>query len=136
MVYTFVPRVIQTYNCDGYKIYKILTQNPTYITNISIDSTSVVNADYMYNSNSIIMSNYSKSKARVTNLSNQDLADNVIKDIKAKYSKYNNCKAFDVDLIVNTSETTYTEFCYLLNRTNKGSYPECSKEIKAKFEMN
>ena len=122
MVYTFIPRVIQTYNCDGYKIYKILTQNPTYMTYLNIDSPNIGGANGMYDVNTVMLGNYPN-----------ELPENTVKDTKTLYGKYTNCKSLDFDLVTGVNQTTYTEFCYLLNRTNRIDYPDCSKAIKAKF---
>ncbi len=124
MIYSFIPRVIQTYDCDGYKIYKILTQNPTYTVSVNIDNKTTVRSLILHNNKQLLLGHYDNS-----------LSQSIIEEIKLNFKKYSSCKSLDIDIITGINEITNSEFCYLLNRTGEKDYPECSPEVKAKFEL-
>ena len=124
IIYSFIPRVVQTYDCDGYKIYKILTQNPTYTISLNIDSKKTPNASILYNNKYILFGNYDNF-----------LSQSIIEDIKLDFKKYSSCKSLNIDTITEINKITNSEYCYLLNRTGETDYPDCSAEIKAKFEL-
>ena len=124
VIYSFIPRVIQTYNCGGYKIYKILTQNPTYTININIDNKTTGNARFLYDNKQILFGNYDTEYSQLD-----------VKKIRLDFKKYSSCKSLNIDIITGINEVTNSKFCYLLNRTGEKDYPDCSPEIKAKFEL-
>ena len=117
----FIARPETTYNCNGYKIYKMITPLPSAVVLYSIDKQS--NTDgYSVLNNSLIF--YTPDKGPLQIKFNQDI------------KKIIDCKDFNFNAIHSMSRAGGVDNCYLLNRTNRSDYPDCSKAIKAKFEMN
>ena len=133
IIYMFTPRAEITYNCDGYKIYKMLTPWPSYTTIVSIGKQSVSEGYFFIG----------KSQRKLLSFGNypEDLDINYINKIKSDYNKFASCKEFDMNILGLSKideigkPINYQDLCYLLNRTSEKDYPNCSPEIKAKFEL-
>ena len=114
----FVARPEITYNCNGYKIYKMVTPLPSAVVLYSIDKQS--NTDgYSVLNNSLIF--YTPDEEPLQIKFNQDI------------KKIIDCKDFNFSAIHSMSRAGGVDNCYLLNRNKLTDYPECSKEIKAEF---
>ena len=129
----FTPRAEITYNCDGYNIYKMVTPWPAHTIIFSVGEKSVSKGTTSLNpkgEKSIFFINYP-----------DNLDINYVNKIKSDYNKFAGCKAFDLNILglskVNESgkPIDIKDLCYLLNRTGETDYPECSPEIKSKFEL-
>lgn len=55
---------------------------------------------------------------------------------KEDFKELINCKEFKYNAVYQINPNDEKSRCYLLNRSKLTDYPECSKGIKAKFEMN
>ena len=55
---------------------------------------------------------------------------------KLSFTQLLGCSNFNLSAIYQANTNDEKSRCYLLNRNNLTDYPECSKEIKNKFEMN
>ncbi len=137
----FIPRAEITYNCDGYNIYKMVTPLPSNNTLISIDKQSTNDGYFLYDNTNNTKYKSILFRSYLSDYSVNTKDKNEIDKIKFDYTKLVNCKDLNISIlslskIGETSKPTDTkDLCYIINRTGETDYPECSPEIKAKFEL-
>ena len=133
IIYMFTPRAEITYNCDGYNIYKMVTPWPAHTIIVSIGKKSVSEGYYLFD----------KPQRKLLHFGNypDDLDINYVNKTKSDYNKFASCKTFDMNILGSSKideigkPIDIKDLCYLLNKTGKTDYPECSPEIKSKFEL-
>ena len=123
-------KILETINCDSETFYFV---NYYYSPGMAVAKQK---KDYTYktvNARIAVLTNIGKSDY-VVNLigsTNQEYADFQ----KQGFKELVNCKEFKYNALYQANPDEDKSRCYILNRSKFNDYPDCSKEIKAEFNV-